>query len=228
MNWLQSCAAVVPCFDEEAAIGGIVRGIRPHLQQVIVVDDGSADETARAAVAAGATVVRHSINLGKGAAVNSGLSAAQAAGFSWAALLDGDGQHKPEDLPLLLGCAERTKAVLVVGDRMHNPGAMPWLRRQVNRWMSRKLSQRSGRPLPDTQCGFRLVNLEAWRGLRLRAGRFEVESEMLLAFIEAGYRVEFVPIQVVGRGAHSHIDPVRDTWRWFKWWNGLSQSAGDS
>jgi len=228
MNWLQTCAAVVPCFDEGAAIGGVVRGIRPHLQEVIVVDDGSVDETASAAAAAGAAVLRHATNLGKGASVNRGLAAAHEAGFGWAALLDGDGQHKPEDLPRLLACAERTGAALVIGDRMHNSGAMPWLRRQVNRWMSRKLSQRSGRLLPDTQCGFRLVNLEAWRGLRLRAGRFEVESEMLLAFIGAGYRVEFTPIQVVGRGAHSHIDPVLDTWRWFKWWNGLRQSAGDS
>ena len=223
MNWTQGCAAVVPSFNEGQSVGAVVRELKLHLESVFVVDDGSGDNTAAAAGVAGARVLRHTGNLGKGTALKTGLAAARAAGFAWAALLDGDGQHKAEDLPRLFQCAQRTGAALVVGDRMHNPAAMPWLRRQVNRWMSRKLSQRTGRCLPDSQCGFRLLNLEAWAGLRLSAGRFEVESEMLLAFLEAGYRVEFVPVQVVGRVRPSHIDPVRDTWRWFRWWHGLPQ-----
>ncbi len=218
MNWAQQCVAVVPCQDEGGTIGALVRGIRRHLQAVIVVDDGSRDHTGAEAAKAGATVFRHAANLGKGAALRSGLAAARQAGFTWAALLDGDGQHKPDDLPAMFACAERSGAALVVGNRMHNPRVIPLVRRHVNWWMSRKLSRRSGRHLPDTQCGFRLVDLEAWQGLRLTTGRFEVESEMLLAFIQAGHRVEFVPIRAVGRGPHSHIAPVLDTWRWLKWW----------
>ncbi len=76
----------------------------------------------------------------------------------------------------------------------------------------------AGRFLPDSQCGFRLINLEAWTALRLETEHFEIESEMLLAFVRAGYRVEFVPIQVIGRGPRSHIDPIKDTWRWLRWW----------
>src|SRR6187551_2270662 len=94
--------------------------------------------------------------------------------------LDGAGQHSPNDIPAFLRCAERTNAVLVVGNRMTDPRGMPWLRRQVNRWMSRRLSKLAGRPLPDTQCGFRLMKLEPWSRLSLRTTHFEIESEALL------------------------------------------------
>ena len=101
---------------------------------------------------------------------------------------------------------------------MPHARALPPLRRFVNRWLSRQLSRRAGRPLPDSQCGFRLLELRAWSGLALRTEHFEIESEMLLAFLDAGHRIEFVPIQVVGAGRRSKIRPVADSWRWFRWW----------
>jgi hypothetical protein len=132
--------------------------------------------------------------------------------------LDGDGQHAPEDFPALLRCAGQTGAWLVIGDRMHNAPAIPWLRRQVNRWMSRKLSRLAGRPLPDTQCGLRLIHLGTWAAMPLRTERFEVESETLMAFLAAGRRVEFVPVRVIRSGRRSHIHPVADSLRWLRWW----------
>lgn len=190
----------------------------------MVVDDGSTDDTAAEARRAGAIVVRHGRNLGKGAALRTGLSVARERGFEWAATLDGDGQHAPADLPALWRCATESGARLVVGDRMHAARAMPWLRRRVNFWMSRKLSQRAGRTLPDTQSGFRLIHLGTWAALPLRAERFEVESEMLLAFLAADCPVAFVPIQVIACSRGSHIRPVADTLRWWKWWRGLKSS----
>ena len=106
---------------------------------------------------------------------------------------------------------------MVVGNRMANPAGMPWLRRQVNGWMSRRLSKSAGCSLPDTQCGFRLMDLEAWSKLKLRSNHFEIESEMLLAFVEAGHEVAFVPIEVIYKNEQSKINPVQDTWRWFRW-----------
>ena len=132
--------------------------------------------------------------------------------------LDGDGQHAPEDLPVFLDCAEQTGARLVIGNRMHNARAIPWLRRQVNGWMSRKLSRLAGRHLPDTQCGFRLIHLETWSALPLKTEHFEVESEMLMAFLAARCQVEFVPIQVIRSRRRSRIRPVTDSLRWWKWW----------
>lgn len=216
---------VIPCFNEGATIEALVIEVRQHLPLVIVVDDGSTDDTAALAAAAGATVVSHAKNLGKGAALKTGMSAALTRGFEWVLTMDGDGQHRPQDLPAFFRCAEQAGVRLVVGNRMHNAQAIPWLRRQVNRWMSRRLSERAGQLLPDSQCGFRLVNLKVWAGVPLKTDHFEIESEMLLAFIRAGHRVEFVPIQVVGRGRSSHIHPMADSLRWWKWWRDLDQSS---
>ena len=108
---------------------------------------------------------------------------------------------------------------------MHNAQAIPWLRRQVNSWMSWQLSRRAGRPLPDTQCGFRLIHLETWASLSLKTEHFEVESEMLMAFLAAAYSVAFVPIQTIGRRRNSRIDPLVDSLRWWKWWHGLARAS---
>jgi glycosyltransferase involved in cell wall biosynthesis len=218
------CAAVIPCFNESAAIAAVVPEVRRHLPRVIVVDDGSTDNTSVLAQGAKAVVLNHGRNLGKGAALNSGLSHALSQGCEWAVTLDGDGQHAPQDLPALLRCARQTGALLVVGDRMPEARKMPWLRRQVNRWMSRKLSERAGRHLPDTQSGFRLIHLPSWAALPLTTQHFEIESEMLMAFLAAGHPVAFVPIQVVRRRRQSHIRPVTDSLRWWKWWRGLNRS----
>ena len=216
VNWAKDCAAVIPCFNESAHIGPLVAEVAQFLPHVLAVDDGSADQTASAARPA--TVIAHPRNLGNGVAVQTGLAAAQQRGFTWAALLDGDGQHSPRDLPRFFRAVEQTAARLVVGNRMAEPGPMPPLRRFVNRWMSRRLSRRAGQSLPDSQCGFRLVHLPSWTKLTLETRRFEIESEMLLAFLEAGWRVEFVPIQVIYNSSTSKIHPLADTWRWFRWW----------
>jgi glycosyltransferase involved in cell wall biosynthesis len=217
---------VIPCLNQGSNIASLVLEVRKRLPVVVVVDDGSVDGTGTAALGAGAIVVGHGVNMGKGAALRTGLSAAIRQGLAWAVTMDGDGQHKPEDIPRFFACAERTGAALVVGDRMQDARAIPWLRRQVNRWMSRQLSRRAGRLLPDTQCGFRLVDLKVWATLALTTQHFEVESETLLAFLAAGRRVEFAPVQVVGQGPRSHIHPVTDSWRWWRWWRSLSQPKG--
>ncbi len=219
----KKCAAVIPCFNEGATIAPLVAAVRQYLPCVLVVDDGSTDGTSNLAGGAGAVVVSHRRNLGKGAALRTGLSLALKQGFEWALTLDGDGQHTPEDLPALLRCAEQTGASLVIGNRMQNARAIPWLRRQVNRWMSRKLSRLAGRHLPDTQCGLRLMHLGTWAALPLKTERFEVESETLMAFLAAGRRVEFVPTRVIRSGRKSHIRPVADSLRWLRWWRNFGR-----
>jgi glycosyltransferase involved in cell wall biosynthesis len=217
VQWQSNSIAVVPCFNESATIGGLVRSIRSHLSEVIVIDDGSRDATAEEARRAGARVIRHPDNLGKGAALRTGLAAALNAGWSWAVLLDGDGQHRPEDIPNLFNRARIMNADLVIGNRMHAASAMTWLRWLTNRWMSRQLSRLTDSAMPDTQCGFRLLRLEAWRSLRHSSSRFEVDSEMVLLFAHYGYRVEFEPIPVIRSQRRSHIRPLTDAWRWFRW-----------
>ena len=218
MDWPGKCAAVIPCLNESATIQALVTEVRRHLPAVIVVDDGSRDRTRELASASGAEALRHDRRRGKGAALATGWSRARARGFAWAVSLDGDGQHAPEDIPFFLRRAESGEAKLIVGNRMEDASAMPWLRRRVNRWMSRRISRLTGHSLPDTQCGFRLMSLEAWSQVHLRADHFEIESELLCKFIAAGLMVDFVKVRVIYRDEQSKIRPVRDTHRWFRWW----------
>ena len=218
MNGSELFVAVIPCFNEGTNIHSLIKGVQGYIPKVIVVDDGSTDHTAREAARAGAQVIRNETNLGKGSALRLGLALARELGFHRAFTLDGDGQHAPTDIPVFLRAAEETGAALIVGNRLAQPQGMPWLRLKVNRWMSAQLSRRAGCLLPDSQCGFRLIELNAWSALRLETEHFEIESEMLLAFRRESHGVEFVPIQVTYKNGQSKIDPLLDSWRWFRWW----------
>jgi glycosyltransferase involved in cell wall biosynthesis len=217
MDWRSQCAAIIPCLNEEATIAPLTAGVRTFLPVTLVVDDGSSDRTAVLARSAGAEVLSHKMNLGKGAALHTGWRAALDRGFRWALSLDGDGQHAPADIPDFLRCADQTGAALVVGDRLTTIGPMPLTRRIVNRWMSRRLSRLAGQRLPDSQCGFRLMDLQAWSTLPIHTQHFEIESEVLMAFIMAGRQVEFIPIQIIYKGEQSKISPLRDAIRWMRW-----------
>ena len=218
MDWTQTSAAIIPCYNEATSLGEVVAKVRRHLPTIIVVDDGSQDNTAKTASDAGAEIVRLAHNMGKGAALRAGWQHARTRGFSWALNVDGDGQHAPEDIPKFFHRAEQARAAMVVGNRMSHAQAMPWLRRRVNHWMSRRLSRLVGNPLPDSQCGFRLLNLDVAARLELSTNHFEIESELLVAFLAAGCRVEFVPIQVIYKSEPSKIHPLQDGWRWVCWW----------
>lgn len=211
------CTAVIPCHNEAHAIGPLVQSTLRYLSRVIVVDDGSTDLTAARAREAGAEVLRLPTNLGKGAALQHGLQRARDLGVCWVLLLDGDGQHVPDDIPVFLQVAEADGAELVVGNRMLAPVGMPVVRRITNRFMSAMLSWLTGTPLADTQCGFRLIRLDRCSSLPPECARFEVESEILLASLVSGQRVVFVPIQCRYTSAPSHIHRVRDSWRWLCW-----------
>ncbi len=218
MDWSGKCAVVIPCFNEAAGIAGLVAAVRCHLPTVIVVDDGSSDETAVQARSAGAEVIGLPRNQGKGAALRAGLQHLHARRFEWALALDGDGQHCPADILGFFTCAEMTNADLIIGNRFARADAMPRLRRSVNRWMSRRLSVLCGQSLADSQCGFRLMRLARLEDLGLCADHFEIESEILVAFVRLGCRVEFVPVKTLYHAGRSKIDPVVDGWRWLRWW----------
>jgi glycosyltransferase involved in cell wall biosynthesis len=204
--------------NEARHIENVLARTCSYLSTVVVVDDGSTDDTARLAALHGAHVLRHEQPKGKGAALATGLRWLEAQRCSWAVTMDGDGQHSAHDIPRFFACAAQSGAGLVVGNRMSAPGGMPWLRRNVNRWMSRRLSHLAGQNLPDSQCGFRLLRLEVWAALDFQTSHFETESELLLGFIAAGQRVAFVPIEVIYRTEQSKMNPLADSWRWLRWW----------
>ncbi len=214
----QNCVAVIPCYNEAEVIGSLVAQIRETVANVIVIDDGSADQTASKATAAGAKVISHAGRRGKGSSLLAGWTAARSAGFEWAITLDGDGQHSPRNIPAFLHAAETTGTPLIIGNRMGSPVSMPRLRQWINRWLSLKISELTDRELPDTQCGFRLVHLPTLAEVPLNARYFEIESEMIFQFALRGHPIGFVPIDVIYASERSKIRPLIDTVRWWTWY----------
>lgn len=208
---------VVPCLNEAKAVGGLVAAVKPLLPNIIVIDDGSSDDTSARARESGASVIRHEHPQGKGAALRDGWSEAMRRGFAWAISMDGDGQHAPEDLTKFLVRADKGDVALVSGNRMADSRGMPFVRRCTNRFMSACLSRVAGADLPDSQCGYRMMRLNSWSRLPVNACCFEIESEILVRFARAGLGIAFVPIRVIYGDERSKIRPVRDTWRWFRW-----------
>jgi glycosyltransferase involved in cell wall biosynthesis len=208
-------AAVIPAYLEEKHIADVVRRTRQQLDHVAVIDDGSTDATAESARNTGAEVIVHPQNRGKGESIKTGLRHWLDRNFAYVVTLDGDGQHRPEEIERFLAAAS-TGAELLVGTRMTNVREMPLLRRAVNRYMSNKISRLCGQPIPDTQCGFRMVHRDLIPDLLGGADRFEYETEMLILASRKGCRIESVPITTVYSDEVSSIHPVRDTIRFFK------------
>ncbi|MGZ5553093.1 MAG: glycosyltransferase family 2 protein [Chthoniobacterales bacterium] len=208
-------AAIIPAFQEEKHIADVVSRVLQQIDHVLVVDDGSSDATCEKARAAGAEVLVHERNRGKGESIKDGLRYWLDRKFEHVVILDGDGQHLPEEINRFTAAAANG-AQLLIGTRMNDLRQMPLVRRIVNRYMSRKISRACGQDIPDTQCGFRMLNATVIPHLLEGTDRFEYETEMLIKVSRAGFRIESVPISTVYSDEVSSIHPVRDTIRFFK------------
>jgi len=188
--------AVLPCLDAVETVAAVVKGVKSVLPDVIVVDDGSQDDSAEAARQAGARVVRHSANRGKGAALMTGLHEADALGFTQAVTIDADAQHDPGDIPRLLQASRAHPQALVVGARdfdiEHVPGASRFGRRFSNFWVWLE----TGTRLSDTQSGFRVYPVRSVLGLEIPPSRFEWEVEVLVRARWGGLPIEEVDVSV--------------------------------
>ncbi len=208
-------AVVVPAFQEAATIAALVVRLRATLPGVVplVVDDGSTDGTGAIAAAAGAEVIAAPANEGKGAALRRGMRAALARGAQYVATLDGDGQHRPEDLPRLAAMARADR--IVIGSR-RNAAGQPAARRRANRVADFWISWAAGHHVADSQSGLRiyphaaLLDLDRYEG---RALRFSFESEILIDAARAGITTVAADIPALYAGTlqrQSHFRPVAD------------------
>jgi glycosyltransferase involved in cell wall biosynthesis len=215
----QTACVIIPAFQEQGAIGPVVRHAREYVAAVVVADDGSRDRTAAEAEAAGAVVLRHDRNRGKGVALNTGFTYAQQRGYHLTLTLDADGQHDPADIPRFVDAYVRTGIPVLVGNRMAYPGNMTLVRRWTNRLMSGYLSRRMGQYLPDTQCGFRLYRTDVIPFVSALSERYAAESEILLRVAARGIRLDSLPIRIVPGHERSMVHPVRDGLRflWMLW-----------
>lgn len=200
-------SVVIPAMNEGTTISAVVTQLRAQASwfEVLVVDDGSTDDTARLAEKAGATVVRHPYNKGNGAAVKSGIRTARG---QFVLVIDADGQHRPEDAVRLV--SELGVYDLVVGARSSVTQATTG-RRLGNALLNQLASYLTGRPIPDLTSGFRGARRSGLREfLHLLPNGFSTPTTTTLAFIKAGYNVRFVPIDAAQRTGASKIKFVRD------------------
>lgn len=205
---------LIPAYNEARNIARLVQEIRKQGFHVLVVDDGSADATARLAAEAGAEVLVNASNKGKGFSLQRGFEHIANQGV-YAALItmDGDGQHALEDLSAFVALFEKGGIDIICGNRMNNPQRMPLLRLMTNSFMSWLISLVCRQRVDDTQCGFRLVRTEVLRHIQLASVGFEIESEVLIKAAKKGYRIGSVDIRTIYAGEKSRINPFSDTWR---------------
>jgi glycosyltransferase involved in cell wall biosynthesis len=214
-------AVVIPAYRAASTITGVVTATLRALPgaAVYVVDDGSGDETGdKAGDAAGeggrgrVTVLTHPRNLGKGAALRTGIARALADGAQIVVTLDADGQHPPDVLPRLVAPLARGDADLVLGARART-AAMPFGRRCTN-WLSAALASRiGGQPIADAQTGFRAFSRAVAQAVRPAALHYDFETAFLLEALGRGFRVRSVPVPTIYDGVRSHFRTWADTWR---------------
>jgi glycosyltransferase involved in cell wall biosynthesis len=207
--------AIIPALRAERTVPGVIEESRKFIEPVIVIDDGSSDETGAAARAAGATVFRHEVNRGKGAALKTGFAWALSNGYDGVITLDADGQHLASEIPKFLREREASGADLIIGGRSHLfPGMLP-RRRNANRFSAWCIAKASGVRITDSQSGFRFYSAKLLRAMQFRTNGFDMESEVIVRAGRAGYSIVTIPIELgfVDGLATSHYRPLKDTLR---------------
>lgn len=213
--------AIIPTFDNPRTIGPVVRAVREHLSDVVVVDDGSGPEgraAADALAAAGLAHVHHRArNGGKGAAVKTGFLVARELGFTHGIQIDADGQHAIEDLPRFIETAARHPGALVLGAPVYDQTAPS--SRLVGRRITRFWTnlETGGRIIEDPMCGFRVYPLEAATSTRVVGDRMDFDIEIAVRLVWSGLQVINLPTRVrylpIEAGGVSHFRMVRDNLR---------------
>jgi UDP-N-acetylglucosamine---dolichyl-phosphate N-acetylglucosaminyltransferase len=206
--------ALIAAFNEQSHITDVVKGTASHASPVVVVDDGSTDDTAARARDAGAIVIRHEQNRGKGCAIRTGLEYVLKLDRSHVLFLDADLQHDPAEVPRLIARAEQGHGDFVLGERELRKDTMPAARFYANVIGSAILSRFIGADVADSQSGFRLIRADLLRRVQLTGTGYEIETEMLIKLVRNGATVDRVRVRRLQyEGAQSKIRPFWDTLR---------------
>lgn len=214
-------AVVIPAYNAGATLEEVLSKTFLSIpnRQVIVVDDGSTDNTAAIAVRQAAQLIRHGHNRGKGAALKSGFAVALKMPQIHAVItMDADGQHAPEHLADFVRAFHAWPVDLIIGCRQLRWPPMPLFRVMSNRITSAMVSWRLGIKIPDSQSGYRLHSRRLLEQIKPSTNGYEMESELLLKAVRSGMKIDFISIATIYAGEASHIRGMRDTWRFIKMW----------
>jgi glycosyltransferase involved in cell wall biosynthesis len=206
-------AVLIPAYNAARTVEPVVRGALEQMRDVIVIDDGSVDGTGDVAKRAGAQVLTHPVNRGKGGALKTGFAWACEQGYDGVITLDADGQHLPSEIPRFLDCHGKTGGDLIIGGRAHLFGQMLPRRRMANRFSAWSIAFASGTDITDAQSGYRYYSTRMLRTLRLHANGFAMESEVIVRAGRGGFKVLTTPIDLgfVDGISTSHYKPLQDT-----------------
>lgn len=189
--------AVIPAYNEEKTIAGVIAGIKKYAKHIIVIDDGSRDKTGETAKQEGVKVLRHAINIGLGGALGTGLKAAIMDDADVVITLDADGQHSPEDIPLILEPIIKNEADFVVGSRFLKKQKMPVFRKVANGFANFTTFVFWGARSSDTQSGMRAFSKYAVKKIEILSNGMEVSSEIIKEAKQNKLRVKEVPIRAI-------------------------------
>ncbi|MAS98415.1 MAG: hypothetical protein CMF29_05770 [Kiritimatiellaceae bacterium] len=206
---------VLICAHNEADhIASIVRSvITVGASEIVVVDDGSTDHTAALAQQAGASVFRNRKNLGKGSSLKRGLKVMLDRKVDAVIVVDGDGQHDPEEIPFFLEAYERTGIPVLIGNRMADTHGMPFIRKWTNRFFAYTLNRLMKIYVADPPCGFRFYRSDILPFVMSSEKRFAFEFDVLLRVASRRIRIDSVRISTIyADKQHSHVEPFRDAW----------------
>jgi len=205
---------IIPVYNEQRHLPLLLRDIQsgPEKLDLLLIDDGSSDETQTILQRVGVQYIRHATNRGKGAALFTGLCAARQRGYRWAITMDGDGQHTADHLQSFMDVCQRTSAQLIIGNRQNRRDqGMPLHRQLSNCITSVLVSLFSGVRVHDSQSGYRAYCLgdRAWR--LCRETGFQFESEVILRLGKTGGKIAEIPIRTIYAGQSSRMHLLTDT-----------------
>lgn len=189
--------AVIPAYNEATRIASVVASVQKYADKVVVVDDGSKDDTGAVARKAGALVIQHMCNGGAGAATMTGLEAARRLGADMVITLDADEQHDPADIPAMIAPIKQNAADIVFANRFGTRNRIPFIRRVFNGIGNMVSFAATGLWVQDSQCGFKAFGPKAIADIRLRMSGFEFCTEIVRESVQHHWRIEQVPTKVI-------------------------------
>ncbi len=216
-DWPADLAILIPVYNHGATVGAVVAGALALGAAVLVVDDGSTDDSGEAARAAGAQLISHKQNHGKALALLTGMTRAWQLGFARVCTVDADGQHPIDETPRLKTVSQQYPDCIVIGQR--DMSVAPLLNRIGRFWSNCSVWSTCGRWPGDSQSGLRIYPLESVLRLPLKANHYAFEIEVLTRASWAGIGLRPLPVRVLyPRDRITHFDKLRDNWRAFRSW----------
>jgi glycosyltransferase involved in cell wall biosynthesis len=216
-------AILIPAYNEEKYIKKVINGCSKYVIDIIVVDDGSTDNTLKVIKSIPAPEnfriisLKHKINKGKGKSLKTGFNYIIKNNYSGVITLDADAQHNTEEIKNFLKIIKKGKPDLIIGNRLENTVHMPFIRLATNVITSRIISAIAGKKVSDVQSGYRYIRTEVLKNIKLETGNFDTEPELIIKSGWSGYSIRNIPISTIyHKNFISHVNPISDTIKFFK------------